>query len=410
VSSSPRIMPVRLTEALLASIKPTDRDQFFFDAQLGSFGYRLTPAGTGIFFVGKPRRTVGYRPELTVAEARELGRQMLADIQQGKDPVVERRARIKAAQAGKMTVSELADEWMTKHVAKLKPRTQEDYQRLFAQHINPAIGHLSVAEEGIGHDDANRLHASMARIPRRANYTLATLRALMNYAVRRRLRITNPATGIKMYRERTVERFLSEGEIARAAEGITAAERAKKIGPHGAAGLRLALFTGARSGEVTAAQWSHVDWDRRLIRLPDSKTNEPRTIHLSDAALEVLRTLPRVGPFIIAGANEGEPYQNLGRAWIIARTYTGLEDVRLHDLRHSYASLAAGRGVSLQMIGKLLGHRVPATTQRYAHLARDAVAAVNDELGAAMTAAIEKGRKGSPSAKVLKLKRPRGRR
>src|SRR5262249_55514916 len=159
------------------------------------------------------------------------------------------------------------------------------------------------------------------------------------------------------------ERFLSEAEIVQAAEAIATAEREGRIGPHAAAGLRLCLFTGARSGEVTAALWTHVDWKRRFIRLPDSKTNSPRTIHLNDAALEVLRGLPRVGRFIIAGAKHDEPYKNLSRAWITAREYAdGISDVRLHDLRHSYASLAAGRGVSLQMIGKLLGHKVPATT------------------------------------------------
>jgi integrase len=320
-----------------------------------------------------------------------------------------------------MTVAKLADEWMADHVAKLKPRTREDYERLLGQHIKPAVGHLSVAEAGIGYEDANRLHVAMAMIPRRANYTIATLRALMSYAIKRKLRTTNPAKGIRMYRERVIERFLTEAEIAKAAEGIATAERQGKIEPHGAAGLRLALFTGARSGEITAIEWPHVDWGRKIIRLPDSKTNEPRTIHLSDAALEVLKTLPRVGRYVIAGRRRGhkaratgkqgddEPYQNLGRAWIIARKLAGLDDVRLHDLRHSYASLAAGRGISLQMIGKLLGHRAPATTQRYAHLARDAVAAVNDDLGAAMTAAIEKAATPTPNT-VVKLPRRRGRR
>ena len=158
------------------------------------------------------------------------------------------------------------------------------------------------------------------------------------------------------------------------------------------------------SGEVTAIEWRHIDWQRRFVRLPDSKTNEPRTIHLSDAAVEVLKTLPRVGKFVIAGAKPDEAYKNLSRAWIKTRDRTpGLEDVRLHDLRHSYASLAAGQGVSLQMIGKLLGHKVPATTQRYAHLARDAVAAVNDQLGAAMVAAID--RRPPESASVIKMRR-----
>jgi integrase len=209
-----------------------------------------------------------------------------------------------------------------------------------------------------------------------------------------------------MYRERARERFLSEPEIGKAAAAIAKAEAEGVIGPHAAAGLRLALFTGARSGEITAAKWSHFDRTRKVIRLPDSKTNEPRTIHLSDAALEVLAGVPHVEPFIVAGAKKGEPFKNLGRSWIVARAYGGLENVRLHDLRHSYASLAASRGVSLQMIGKLLGHKVAATTQRYAHLARDVVADINDQLGAAMTAAIEKP---APRANVVKMKRRRAR-
>jgi len=270
----------------------------------------------------------------------------------------------------------------------------------------PALGSLPVA--AIERSDVERLHVAMAHTPRRANYTVSTAHVLFNHAIDLGLRPpgSNPARRIKRYRERKVERFLSEAEIGKAAEAIEQAERAGKIGPHGTAGLRLALFTGARSGEITAIEWSHIDWQRRLIRLPDSKTNEPRTIHLSEAALDVLKTVPRIGRFVIAGAKPDEPYKNLGRAWIDIRGAAGLQDVRLHDLRHSYASLAAGRGVSLQMIGKLLGHRVTATTARYAHLARDAAAAINDELGAAMTAAIAKG--GAPApANVVKLKRRR---
>jgi integrase len=261
---------------------------------------------------------------------------------------------------------------------------------------------------GINRADVTALHVTMKATPRRANYTIRTVQGMMTFACDHGLRppLDNPVRKLKLYRERPRERFLSEEEIGNAAGAIEKAERLGVIGSHAAAGLRLALFTGARSGEITAAQWSHVDWERKLIRLPDSKTNEPRTIHLSDAALEVLRTIPRSSPYVIAGAKHGEPFKNLSRSWIVARSYAGLDDVRLHDLRHSFASLAAGRGISLQMIGKLLGHKAPATTQRYAHLARDAVTAVNAELGAAMQAAIEKGR-APPPANVVKLKRRR---
>jgi len=401
----------KLTESLVGSLGPDGRDRILFDRQLSGFGLRITPTGTKLFIAqarigGRKRRvTIGQYPDLTVVQAREQAAHALLDIRRGADPVIERKVRIQAAAAGEMTMAQLAEKWMTDHVRpKLKPRTVFDYERLLRQHILPAIGHLLVAR--LDREDVVRLHLAMAKTPRRANYVVATTKAILNFAIeglKLRPPGSNPARRITMYRQRVVERFLTEAEIARAAEGITTAERAGKIGPHAAAGLRIALFTGARSGEVTAAQWSHVDWDRKLIRLPDSKTNEPRTIHLSEAALEVLRALPRVGPFIIAGAIDGEPYKNLGRAWIVAREYAGLDDVRLHDLRHSYASLAAGRGVSLQMIGKLLGHKVAATTARYAHLARDATAAVNDELGAAMTAAIAKGT--APPANVVKLKR-----
>jgi integrase len=398
----------KLTDAFVAAIEPDGHDRPYADSQLAGFAVRVTPAGAKIFVararVAGRRRLVplGYFPAMTTAEARELALQALADMRRGFDPVREHQARRKAAAAGEMTISELAAKWMAEHVAKRKPRTVADYSQLLDRHILPALGHLTVAH--IDRDDINRLHIAMAKTPRRANYTVSTIRALLNFAIDLGLRppASNPARRITLYRERRLERFLSEAEFGRAGEGIAAAERAGTIGPHAAAGLRLALFTGARSGELTAAQWAHVDWQRRFIRLPDSKTNEPRTIHLSDAALEVLKTLSRVGPYVIAGTKEGEPYKNLSRAWIIARRYARLDDVRLHDLRHSYASLAASRGVSLQMIGKLLGHRVAATTQRYAHLARDAVAAVNDELGAAMQAAIEKGQ--PPSADVVKLR------
>ena len=401
-------MRAPITEALLKGLQPTNRDQFVFDTKLAGFGYRLTPAGTGIYFVGKPRRNFRAR---SPTEARELARQMLADLAAGKDPAAELKARQQAVTAGVMTISQLADQWMAHYVRpKLKPRTIADYEKLLAKHILPALGHLTVT--GISRADVTALHVSMKATPRRANYTIRTVQGMMTFACDNGLRppLDNPVRKPRLYRERARERFLSEEEIAKAAGAIEKAERVGVIGPHAAAGLRLALFTGARSGEITAAQWPHVDWERKLIRLPDSKTNEPRTIHLSDAALEVLRTIPRSSPFIIAGAIPGHPIKNLSRSWIVARGYAdGLSDVRLHDLRHSFASLAAGRGVSLQMIGKLLGHKVPATTQRYAHLARDAVTAVSDELGAAMQAAIAKARTPKPGARVIKLRPPRAR-
>jgi len=405
-------MPTKLTNAGIEALEATDRDRIIFDTSPG-FGLRITRAGSKLFFAqaraaGQVRRvTVGAFPAMKVAEARAAARLMLDDLMAGKNPAVERQIRQAAIAASDITVADLADRWMAEVVRpKRKPRTIADYELILAQRIKPALGHIPV--RALSWAQCNAFHGSMAKTPRRANYVASTLRAMMNFAehIDVRPKHSNPVKGVEFFREGKRERFLSEAEIGAAADAIESAEREGVIGPHAACGLRLALFTGARSGEITAAQWGHVDWQRKLIRLPDSKTNDPRTIHLSDAAVEVLKTLPRVGPFIIAGAKDGEAYKNLSRAWITARAYAGLDDVRLHDLRHSYASLAAGRGVSLQMIGKLLGHKVTATTQRYAHLARDRVAMVNDELGAAMTAAIE-NRPARSAANVVKLKQPR---
>jgi integrase len=405
----------KLTEAEVAALPVDGRDRIVFDTMLSGFAVRVTPAGRKIFLVqasggGRSRKvSIGQHPDMTVADARREARSALDAIRAGKDPAGERTARLAAHAAGAVTVSELADRWLAEYVRpKLKPRTIADYVKLIDQKIKPRLGHMPVSK--VAKSDVVSWHVDMQATPRRANYTVATFRALMTFAEDCGLRPvhSNPARKIKMFRESARERFLSETEIGKAADAIDQAERAGKIGPHAAAGLRLALFSGARSGEITAAQWKHVNFGRRIIRLPDSKTNTPRTVHLSDAAVEVLKTLPRVGPYVIAGAVPGQPFRNLSRSWMVARAFGGLDDVRLHDLRHSFASLAADRGVSLVLIGKLLGHKVAATTQRYAHLARDTVATVNDEIAAAMAAAIEKGAAGTPApANVVKLKRRR---
>jgi integrase len=385
----------KLTNELVNQIVAAGVERVIYDSSTPGFGLRITANGKAIWIArarsgtNRVKVSLGRFPEKTLAAARAEAHAALRDVRDGKDPRAEKAVRRAALVAGQMTVAQLSERWLAEYVRpKLKPRTISDYERLLEQRIIPRLGALPVS--AVTKSDIIGFHATMANTPRRANYTVATTRALMTFAEDVGLRPphSNPAKRIKMYRQGVRERFLSEEEIGKAADAIAHAEKTGKIGEHAAAGLRLALFTGARSGEITAAQWSHVDWPRKQIRLPDTKLNEPRTIHLSDAAIEILKGLPRIGGFIIAGRYKDEPFQNLTRAWIIARAFGGLQDVRLHDLRHSYASLAAGRGVSLQMIGKLLGHKVAATTMRYAHLARDAAASVNDEIGAAMQAAI----------------------
>jgi integrase len=409
---------MKLTQDYVDALVADGRDRLVMDDRLTGFGVRITPTGAKIFIAqarvaGRKRRlTVAIHPDKTLAKARDEARQMLADMRHGSDPVVERKARVQAAIAGQMTIAELADKWMADIIVpKRKPRTHADYKVIFEKKIKPKLGHLTVA--GLTHDEVNRFHVSMAKTPRRANYVIATLRALINFGIKLKLRppADNPASGVQAYKEYAREHFLTEAEIGKGADAIDQAERDGVIGPHAAAGLRLAILTGMRSGEITAVEWRHVNWELKQIRLQDS--DEPgrktgaRTVYLSEAALEVLKTVPRIGKFVIAGALPDQPYKNLRRAWEKARAYVGLEATRLHDLRHSYASLAAANGASLLMIGKLLGHRVTATTARYSHLTLDAASAVSDQLGTKMTASIERAKAESRPGNVVKLKQPR---
>jgi integrase len=394
----------RLTQAFIDTAPVIGKDYITFDSQVSGLGLRVTPTGKKIFiaqaYVARRKRriTIGYSPDMPLSQARLEALQTLAAMRGGVDPTADRKARLRAAAAKTITIRELSDRWLSEFVIpKLKPRTISDYQQLLSKHILPFLGNLTVAE--IDHEHIERRHREMKGTPRRANYAIAVIRALLSFAVRHGLRSGNPATGIKLYRENKRVRFLSETEIGAAADAIAKAEADGTIGPFAATGLRLALFTGARSGEITSIQWHHIDWDRRLIRLPDSKNNAPRTIQLSDSAVEVLRSTPHVGPYVVAGQRRGVPYKNLTHAWARARKHAGLDDVHLHDLRHSYASLAAGRGLSLYTIGKLLGHKDQKSTQRYAHLARDVVQEASDQVGAAMQAAIKK-----PRSKVVKLR------
>jgi len=388
-------MTQKLTQPFVDAQTADGRDRIVFDSQVSGLGLRITPTGTKIFIAqariagSKRRITVGYAADMPLSRARTEAQQMIVAMRNGVDPTAEQKARLRAAAARSVTLRDFSARWLTEHVSpKLKPRTAQGYKEILARHILPALGNLSIA--GVDREQVERLHLAMADTPRTANQAIAIVRALLSFAVLHGLRTSNPAAGIKAYRENKRERFLSEAEIGAAADAITQAE-SRGIGPFAAAGLRLALFTGARSGQITSIKWDHIDWGRRLIRLLDSKTNEPRTIHLGHAAIEVLRNVPHVGPYVIAGRKYGSPFQSLSRAWHIVRNYAGLDDVHLHDLRHSFASIAAGQGLSLYAIGKLLGHKNPKTTARYAHLARDVAQSANDEIGAVMQAAIEKG-------------------
>ena len=254
----------------------------------------------------------------------------------------------------------------------------------------PRLGRRPISD--IKRQDIAKLHYELASKPYQANRTLAVLSKFFNWAEKHGLRPdgSNPCRHIEKYRESRRERFLSEAELARLGDALREAEKHDSATPWTIAAIRLLLFTGARLSEVLTLEWHHVDTERGLLMLRDSKTGR-KAIRLNYPARQVLDSVPRLegNPFVICGDRTGQHLVNLQKPWRRIRKAAKLDDVRIHDLRHSFASVAASDGQSLVIIGKMLGHSQPATTARYAHLADDPVQAASEVVGARIAAAID---------------------
>jgi len=240
-----------------------------------------------------------------------------------------------------------------------------------------------------------------------ANRTLALLQAMLTVAERWEMRPTNsnPCKGVPRFPEPRRERFLTDAEFARLGKALREIEESKPNRWAAVAAVRLMILTGARRSEILTLKWDYIDWKYRELRLPDSKTG-PKTIVLSAAALMVLEDLQKrgvVSEWVIPGRRPNSHLVDIMQPWREIRAAAGIENLRLHDLRHSYASAGARAGLSLPVIGALLGQSQVGTTERYSHLARDPIHAANDMIGARIAAALD----GKPNADVLPL-RPGG--
>ncbi len=381
----------KLTNRTVAATRPRDRDVFVWDDELPGFGLRVKPSGVKSYVIQYRNRhndsrriTIGRHGVIGPEKARRKAKKMLADVQDGADPATERKDDREAP-----TVAELAEKYLREHAAPhKKPRSVEEDQRLLRLHVLPALGRKKVA--GITRADITGLHHAMRDTPGAANRTLALVSKMLNLAEKWGLRPdgSNPCRHVDRYPERKMERFLSVDELGRLGAVLAEAERTATELRSVIAAVRLLMFTGARLGEILNLEWSHVDFERSCLRLPESKTGA-KVIHLNAPALEVLNGIERDGsPWVIAGRDPDKPLVNLRKPWHRIRKAAGLDNVRLHDLRHSFASVGAAGGLSLPMIGALLGHTQAATTQRYAHLAADPLKQAADMIGERIRAAI----------------------
>jgi integrase len=310
--------------------------------------------------------------------ARGKALQALAMVEAGDDPLEKRQEKQEA-----ITVSELAKRFEITHIdinPNLKDSTGREYKHALRRYILPTLGKLKVAE--VTRADVTRLHLSMSDRPYQANRTIEVVSKMFNLAEEWGFRPegTNPRKRVKKFPEKKRERFLSAAELQRVGEVLSEMEVERIEMASAIAATRLLMLTGCRLNEILKLEWQHVQLSASELHLPDSKTGK-KIVQLGDAAVAVLRALPRLerNPWVITGKLAYARLTDLQPFWQRVRALAGLNGVRIHDLRHTFASIAAAKGMSLPMIGKLLGHAQVQTTARYAHLAHGTVReAAND--------------------------------
>ncbi|WP_312165774.1 tyrosine-type recombinase/integrase [Phenylobacterium sp.] len=380
---------IKLTKRLVDAAGAGAKDYFLWDSEVVGFGLKVTRAGLRTYVVqyrldGRSRRfNIGpHGSPWTVETARDRARSLHGRIVEGEDPqaskVVDRKA---------LTVAQMCDLYLNEGLATRKPSSVATARQDLDNHIKPLIGTKRAAL--VTPEDVDKLLLAIAagKTARRAktgtkrglsrvrggkgaaNSAISTLGAAFGFAIRRGVRPDNPVRGVRKFPEKKLERFLSPRELARLGEALAAAESLGVENPFAVAAIRLLVLTGCRKNEILGLQRSWVDVHNSCLRLPDSKTGA-KVVHLGSAALEVIEAIPEVvgNPYLLPGRGAVGRIADLQGAWERIRAAAGLSDVRIHDLRHAFASLGVAGGDSLLVIGALLGHRTAATTHRYAHL------------------------------------------
>jgi integrase len=410
----------KLTKEIVDKAKPQAVRFVIWDEAIPGLGLRVEPSGTKTFFLryraaGAGRAgvkrflKVGRFGPMTADQARNKARQILGEIAGGGDPSSDI-----AKERDSITLAGLVDRYLDDEVTpKRKRGTALLYAHYLRFHVVPKLGRIKA--HAVTGDEVGALHRKIGRTHRvTANRVLAAVSALYGYSIKAKLvpaGTPNPATGITKFGEQARERFLKADELERLGAALREAEttgvpwqvdetkptskhipkggRLTKISPFAAAAVRLLLFTGARLREILHLRWREVDFERGMLLLEDSKTGR-KPIILNAPALAILADLPRLGEFVIAGDNPGKPRSDLKRPWELVRHRASLDGLRIHDLRHSFASVGAGAGLGLPIVGRLLGHASPATTQKYAHLDADPLRRAANTIGATIAAAMEK--------------------
>lgn len=397
-------MKAHLTERNVKTFKPGPRNTIVYDDGVIGFGLRITQAGARAFVLDylyearKRRLTIGSWPDWSVAAAREQAKRYKREIDQGRDPLAQRDERRLAP-----TIKDLIERYLDEHGPRLAKNYARDQRNMLNNYvlskwrdrkvvdIRPADVDALLAEIAKGRARPSKTKTKQKRLkplapskptPIQANRVGGIIRKMFNLAIRWEMRADNPASGFIRNPESPRERFLDLEEIARLSQAL-----ADHPNRRGADVIRLLMLTGARRGEALNARWEQFDLDRGVWTKPAATTKQ-RRLHrtpISRATVALLRTVrarvPKNCPWVFPGDVDGQPLIEIKRFWDDIREMAELPGVRIHDLRHTFASLLVSGGMSLPMIGKLLGHTQVQTTQRYAHLFDDPLREGLDQIG-----------------------------
>ena len=372
-----------LSNRTVAALQVT-RDTVFWDRELTGFGVRVYPSGGKVYVAqargpdgpNKPNKLkrvrVGRHGVLHAEQARRRAALIIARIKAGEDPVP---LPLAARLAGGPTVADLTARYLEEHVAeRVKPKTAANARTALRRHILPALGRLPL--EAVGRAHVLELQQKLSGSPSQANTVVKTLSHMYRLAEGWGMvpEGCNPCRSVARYPERKRERFLTDAEFARLGRILDEAATSGGATPTGVAAIRLLILTGCRRNEILTLRWEDVDLDAGELHLAKAKTG-PRAVQLPPMAVEILESLPPQpeSPWVFPGRSPEAHLSTIYHLWLDIRTRAGLEDVRLHDLRHTFASRALALGETLPVIGKLLGHSDIETTARYAHLAPDSL-------------------------------------
>jgi integrase len=396
----------KLTKRVVDAIEPGDKDVWKWDDELRGFGMRVKPSGVKSYMIqyrnkeGATRRsTIGRHGVLTPDQARSEARQLLAAIGRGEDPAARRKAERSAP-----TMNDLMDRYLEEHVqVHNRPTTILEVERLVRRHIRPSLGHMKASS--VSRSDVIKLHGSMKGTPRQANFVLSVLSKLFNLAEAWEIRPdgSNPCRHVQRYKENKRERFLSDAELVSIHHVMRAMEEQQILPSVVLNAIRLLALTGCRLGEIRRLRWEDVDFENGCLSLPDTKTG-PRLHSIGAHSLALLDALPRTdgSPWVFCGTDPTAALrkERLEKAWQKIRKAANIEDIRLHDLRHTVGTYAGQAGANAFLVRDKLGHKTTAMTDRYVNRDANPLRKLSDQVENRIAAAMG----GGSGAKVMPIR------